>query len=161
MAVTEKEFESILLYGKQFQLGMQTECTYEHWKSVNKKSKKRTKPAGYLAEEWDAFWNQWPSMRSFKYKDQRFVCNKPFKKNEELLRDKYNKIIDGGEVTADQLLKAAKVFITSTMEDSYRKGRNEMEYVSGMEPWLNQKQWRNWLNVSLPEIQEFEEFNCG
>jgi hypothetical protein len=100
-------------------------------------------------------------MRSFEYKDQRFVCNKLFKKNEELLRDKYNKIIDSGEVTADQLLKAAKVFLTNTMEDSYRKGRNEMEYVSGMEPWLNQKQWRNWLNVSLPEVQEFEEFNCG
>lgn len=107
-------------------------------------------------DAWSDMWNMWPSMRSFEWKGRKFVCNKPFKSNEQKLKLKYIATIENGDITAEQLNKAAKTALSWCMENSSRKGKNEMEYMNGMEVFLNQRLWKNWLNVEMPIVEDRE-----
>lgn len=150
--VTEKEFDSIVLYVSKY-IEEGGKCTYEEWKELNKKGRKKAEITGKYAEEWKKFWAQWPSMRSFEYKGRKFICNKPFKANEEKLYNKYVAILEDKKenITPEQLYECARKTLLYCMQESYKRGVNQMEYHSGMEPWLNQRQYRNWLHIEIVE----------
>lgn len=171
MGVSLKEFNAIReyidSYLKSYTVNVEDilkECSYEKWVEQYKPKREKKQITGKYSEEWKLFWAQWPSMRSFEYKGQKFTCNKPFKANEEKLYQKYVAILEDKKenITADQLYECAKKALVNCMEESCRRGTNQMEYHSGMEPWLNQRQYRNWIHIQLKEvIEEQESFNCG
>lgn len=157
MAVTLKEFNAIREY---IQDQMQTylmkddsNCTYEEWMSQYKPKRQKVEITGKYAEEWKKFWALWPSMRTFEYQGEKFICNKPFKKNEEKMYQKYVAILEDKKenITPEQLYECARKALLNCMQESYRRGTNQMEYHSGMEPWLNQRQWRNWMHIQIKE----------
>jgi hypothetical protein len=146
--VTEKEFESILLYGKQFQLDMQTECTYEHWKSVNKKSKKSLE----YSEEFEEWWNTFPASAKFEYRGQLF-------KGTRALRDKkeeaYPLYIEACKnYTAGQLLNALKCELADRKEESFNKSDNKLMYMKATSAYLRSKRYEIWIDEQLPESRE-------
>lgn len=121
---------------------------------AEKKSKKSMPVTTQYDEQWSVFWRQWPAMRSFEWKGAKFTCKKPFKGSEQKMKQKYITTVQKGQLTAEQLNKAALVALSWCMENSYRKGKNEMEYHSGMEPWLNQEQYIHWVGMGMPENEQ-------
>ena len=146
---TEEQYNSVIEYAIKQTVGDEKMSYQNYLDSIPKKGKVK-KDVGELEGEWKEWWKLWPSMRTFEYQGQKFICEKPMKKNMEKMKEKWLAIVTK-EITPGLLYKAAHKFLTSTMINSVRKGRNEMEFVNGMEPWLNQKQWRNWLETDIIE----------
>ncbi len=126
---------------------------------VNKKRGVREKPTGLHAEQWNEFWEQWPQMRTVKELGAAGICEKEFKSNEDKLRAKYNSIIEAEGLTPEQINYAAKVYLATGLVESIRKGRNEVQYLSGMAPWLNQFKYRIWKDIAMPKVNsDVEEY---
>lgn len=163
MPVKPQEYRNILEYAtKELEKIVVSEDTnyvisqvlqgleYEQWVQQYKPSRKRVPATGEYGESWNRLWDLWPSMRTFTYKGRKFECQKPFKSNEALCMQKYIDILKTDKVSPEVIYRAAETALAWCMENSYRKGRNEMEFMNGLQPWLNQKQYRNWLEVAMP-----------
>lgn len=101
-----------------------------------------------LERAWEAWWEIWPQTKSVE--GTVYVCGKAMKKDKLAMRSKYMGIIASKVITVEQMKHAATVYIEGGKRDSIRRGRNEMEYLNGMEPWLNQKQYLNWMKMPMP-----------
>lgn len=170
MAVKETEFKSIIEYIQNkldiqdINMDIKTDWLreaisilaadgYQDWQKSYKPTRtKRTVATGQYGEQWERLWQLWPSLRTFEYNGRKFICNKPFKTNEALCRQKWEKAIREGE-DPEVIYNAAAVALAHCMDNSYRKGRNEMEFASGLLPWINQQQWKNWKGVEMPNKQ--------
>ncbi len=136
-------------------------CNLE--KPLAEKPKKVPKTVTKWDEEFKEFWDSWPYMRSIPGGGKALECKKEFKGSEGQCLLKYIKIVTEGKITAEKLNHAAKVYVATGIHESLRKGKNELEYMSGMLPWLNQGKYLIWENIEMPMpiISQSERMNTS
>lgn len=138
---------------------LQEIAPYADWlvSAVNSKKKVVKKPVeGKYQQQWKAFWEIWPSTKSVP--DTQFKSGAKMKSDEQKMYQKWLKLIEcegvGEQWAIDQVYKAADCYLKWGYYDSIRKGKNELEVRSGMEPWLNQKQYLIYANMEYPPVQK-------
>jgi hypothetical protein len=166
--VTEAEYQSIVEYVSRkiaedqcmepwLPAELQQLCPYNDWKLSRGKMKKVKKPVeGKWSEEWQKWWNLWPSSKSVP--NTQFKSGAVMKKDEQKMYQKWLEVVelnrsiggDTAEATIQSLYKAADCYLQWGYYDSIRKGKNELEVRSGMEPWLNQKQYLIYATMEYP-----------
>ena len=162
--VQSKEYNSILQYivdqiskgDKDTPVDIQRDCPYENWlaqeiikKQQNKGKKiKKSKIEGQYKEEWAKFWNVWPSTKSVP--GTNLKSGAVMKKDEAKMYAKWLSIIDSGKCTIEELQHSAECYLEWAYEESKKKGRNELQYRSGMEPWLNGGIYLTYKDMEMP-----------
>lgn len=73
--------------------------------------------------------------------------------SEQKMYEKWLAAIESKSATIEELYTAADSYIAWGYSDSKRKGRNELESRSGMEPWLNQKQYLIYKTLPKPVVE--------
>lgn len=149
--VNIKEFNNIKEY-----LLANPEGGYETWEAQwNPRKGKREKKelvATEYDEDWNLFWQTFPRHAEFQYKGHKFGSTRVMKKDEQVCKGLYIKIRQEDGVNARVVQRALEVCLAVTKEESYNnwKKENKLQYMSGCEPWLRQKQYVAWLDRELP-----------
>ena len=136
-------------------VGTIQDLTLDNYLQESGTKKERKKPQvtdNGVADKFNEFWAVWPSTKSIP--GTRFRSGKSMKSDAEKMRYKFADIVRSGEVTADQLIHASRVYLELNKQDSIRNDRNEYEHINGMEPWLNQKKYLNYLDMELEDEYE-------
>ncbi len=160
--MTEPQFNSVVSYiSKKLQeqplsagtisvSNLQEVITYQEWKEEKKPRAK--KPTGKYIDEWNKFWSLWPATKSVP--GTQYISGAKMKSDEQKMYDKWLAIVDGEghDVAISNMYKAAECYLAWGYSDSIRKGRNELETRSGLEPWMNQKQYLTYYNIPMPQV---------
>jgi hypothetical protein len=122
------------------------------------KKKGKVKTAIVLSDEmenhWKTFYKYWPVNTEFTWKGRTFSSNRGNMRGgtEAQCKEKWVKVVvKDKEVAPERLLHAAKAMFTNKMDECYVKGKNELNWIAGMIPWLNQHGWVGWENVKIKE----------
>lgn len=127
--------------------------------TVNSSKKKVVKkPVGdQYVEEWSIFWNTWPNTKSVpntEYKSgAKMKADEP-KMYKKWLSHVYSESTDNYEHMIAKIQRAAEVYLQWAYYESINKGKNELQYRNGMEPWLNQAQYKLYADVPYPPVIE-------
>lgn len=132
--------------------------TYTGYKEQAKKSKK-VKPAmsPEMKAAWDKWWNLWPATKSVP--DTQYKSGAKMRGTEAKMMEKWLAVVNANGVVDHnlaimQMYKAADCYLKWGYYDSIRKNRNELEGRSGMEPWLNQKQYLIYVDTEYPPVHK-------
>lgn len=148
MAVTEKEYNSIIQYVRRCDNEAEL-TTYAGWKESTKGKKKKEKVV--YTEAWKKWWNTWPSTKSVP--GTEYISGAKMKGAEDKMHDKWYNATNSGKISEDMMQYAAECYLQWAYEDSKRLGRNELHYRNGMEPWLNQEQYLIYGKIEKPKIK--------
>lgn len=133
-------------------------CTLDNMLAATTEKKEKAKKVEVnpiYKEAWEQFWNLWPGTKSVP--DTKFKSGAKMKSNEIGMYQKWVAAIETGKIGMEAMYKAANSYLQWAYEDSKKMGRNELQYRSGMDPWLNQEQYLIWMDVALPMKQVIKE----
>ncbi len=146
---TDDEMNEIEAIPKFMVEELQTLAPYTSYKESQKGKRVKKPVEGKYIEEWNKFWNTWPSTKSVP--DTQIRSGAPMKKNETEMYKKWLNAVENSPISIDSMQYAAESYLQWGYEDSKRLGRNELLSRNGMEPWLNQKVYLTYMEVPKPK----------
>lgn len=98
-------------------------------------------------EPFTRWWNTFPGTDTFEYKGKKFVGTRALKAKKDDCKIKLNKILDEGEYTIDDLIKALELEISQKKENSYKTGANSLKYMHNSLTYLNQRDFEPFIEL--------------
>ena len=95
----------------------------------------------------EAWWKAFPGTDTFEYKGKKFVGTRALKAKKDDCKVKLNKILDEGEYTIDELIKALELEISQKKENSYKTGANSLKYMHNSLTYLNQRDFEPFIEL--------------
>jgi len=99
------------------------------------------------SSNFDLWWEAYPSTDTFSYKGKMFSGTRSLKAKKDDCKVKLNKIIDEGEYTIDELVKALKFEVDQKKENSHKTGLNKLSYMQNSLTYLNQKTYESFIDL--------------
>ena len=128
--------DKLTLTGKEVIAYLNTE---EESVKLVKKRKDSTK--------FDTWWAAYPSTDTFSYKNKVFTGTRSLKAKKDDCKIKFNKILDEGEYTVDELVKALQFEVEQKKENSIKTGTNKLSYMQNSLTYLNQKTYESFIDL--------------
>jgi len=119
----------------------------------------RRKPA---TDEFNEWWNHFPSTDNFQYKGKHFLGDRALRKDKENCRVKFDKILIEGTYNAQQLIAALDYEVLQKKEKSLKTGVNKLSYMQNSLTYLNQLGFEAFMeligdNRFIQETQEIRD----
>lgn len=95
----------------------------------------------------DAFWKAFPSTDTFEHKGKKFEGSRALKTAKEDCRVKLEAIINEGEHTLDQIIKAVEYDVLMKKEESVKKGQNKLTYIQNSLTYLRQRSFEPFIEL--------------
>jgi hypothetical protein len=115
---------------------------------------KRKKPPEEPFLRW---WSAFPGTDTFEYKGKTFTGTRALKAKKEDCKTKFNKILDEGEYTIDELIAALQLEISQKKESSYKTGANSLKYMHNSLTYLNQRDFEPFIELVKKGHKSVEE----
>lgn len=96
----------------------------------------------------DRWWAVYPSTDCWEHKGRKFTGSRGLKQQKADCRTKFDKILNEGEHTVDDMIRALEYEITLKKEASLSSGENKMRYMQGSMTYLNQRTFENFIEIS-------------
>lgn len=96
-------------------------------------------------EKW---WAVFPANDSFAYKGRTFKGSRGLRVDKNKCRSYFDKIINEGEFTVDDMIRSLNYEVTSKKEASLKEGANKLQYLSASTAYLNQRKFESWMEIS-------------
>ena len=96
----------------------------------------------------ERWWAAFPSNDVFTYKGRTFKGSRSLKSDKPKCRAYFDKIINEGEYTVDDLIRALEYEVNIKKEASLKEGINKLQYLSGSAPYLNQRKFEAFIEIS-------------
>jgi len=100
-----------------------------------------------LSSEFESWWNAFPGTNIFDYKGKHFAGGRSLRADKENCRIKFEKILNEGEYTADQLIKALEFDVKQKCEESFKSGTNKLTYMQNSLTYLNQRSYEPFIEL--------------
>lgn len=97
--------------------------------------------------KFDTWWAAYPSTDTFSYKGRVFSGTRSLKAKKDDCRAKFNKILDEGEYTVEELVKALQFEVDQKKENSIKTGTNKLSYMQNSLTYLNQKTYESFIDL--------------
>jgi len=101
----------------------------------------------------DRWWKRYPSVDVFEHKGKKFQGSRGFKQKKEDCRQKFDKILNEGDYTADDMIRALEYEVKLKKEASVQSGENKMRYMQNSLTYLNQRTFENFIEISKQPSQ--------
>lgn len=105
--------------------------------------KKRNKNDDFI--KW---WEIYPSTDTFEYKGRKFRGSRALKAKKKECALKIKEILNEGEYTIDDLVKALEIEIEQKKEISFKTGQNKMSYMQNSYTYLNQRTFEGFIELA-------------
>ena len=98
-------------------------------------------------EEFERWWAAYPGTDIFTYKGKTFSGSRNMKKDKDDCQSKFDKILNEGEYTADQLVAALEYEVLQRKENSIKTGINKLSFMQGTLVYLNQRTFESFIEL--------------
>ncbi len=96
----------------------------------------------------DSWWKVYPSTDIFEHKGRKFNGNRGLKTKKDECKAAFVKIINEGEFTASDLIRALEYEVLMKKEASLREGENKLKYMVNTRSYLSQRLFENFVTIS-------------
>jgi hypothetical protein len=96
----------------------------------------------------DRWWKTYPTTDHFEHKGKVFTGSRGLRVKKDECRTKFEKILNEGEYTVEDLIRALEYEITLKKEASLSSGENKMRYMQMTITYLNQRTFENFIEIS-------------
>jgi len=98
--------------------------------------------------DFDDWWEAYPTTDEFKMGNKLFKGSRALRIGTEKCRLLYNKIIDEGKYTKEDLIGALKYEVKMRKSNSLKKNSNDLSWMKSSEPYLNQQAFDAFVELS-------------
>ena len=114
---------------------------------VDSEVKQPLKKKKQSSDDFDAWWEAFPSTDNFEYKGKKFFGSRGLKRAREDCRIKFNKILSEGDITAEELVKATLLDVYLKKEASVKFAENRIKYIQNSLTYLTQRSFEPFLEM--------------
>jgi hypothetical protein len=109
-------------------------------------------------EDFDAWWNVFPSTDNFEHRGKKFAGSRALKRSRDDCRIKFNKILAEGEYVAKDIIDATNLDVYLKKEASLRTGDNKLSFLQNSLTYLTQRSFEPFIEmiktgVEVPNAQ--------
>lgn len=98
-------------------------------------------------DEFEKWWAAFPGTDIFTYKGKSFSGSRSMKKDKDECQSKFDRILNDGEYTADQLVTALEYEVLQRKENSIKTGVNKLSFMQGSLVYLNQRSFEPFVEL--------------
>lgn len=113
--------------------------------------KKRVVVSGF-----DAWWKAYPGTDTFVHKDKKFEGTRSLRTKKDDCKAKFNKILEEGEYTAEEMIEALEYEVLQKKENSVKTKTNRMTYMQNSLTYLNQRGFESYIELVRAGIKQPE-----
>ena len=109
-------------------------------------------------DDFDKWWKTYPGTDTFTYKDKTFTGTRGLRQKKDECKVKFNKILNEGEYTAEDLIAALEYEILQKKENSIKTKTNKMSFMQNSLTYLNQRTFEPFIEL-IKEGKTIKETN--
>jgi hypothetical protein len=98
-------------------------------------------------DNFDLWWKAYPSTDSFDYKGRHFPGTRSLKAKKDDCKLKLNKILNEGQYTIEELIKAIELEVHQKKENSIKTGQNKLSFFQNSMTYLNQYTYESYVEL--------------
>jgi len=98
-------------------------------------------------EDFDAWWNAFPSTDNFEHKSKKFQGSRALKRSRDDCRIKFNKILAEGEYVAKDIIDATNLDVYLKKEASIRTSDNKLSFLQNSLTYLTQRSFEPFIEM--------------
>ena len=110
-----------------------------------------------LVTDFEEWWKNYPTTDSFTYKNKKFKGSRALRRGKPQCKAKFEAIINEGDYTAEQLIKALNYEVKLKLEASIKENKNNMRYMQGSVTYLNQRTFESFIDLAEESENEPEQ----
>lgn len=119
---------------------------YEGW--VEQYRPKKEKTVKSTDNRFEELWECYPGSANFSYKGMTFRSSRALRGNKQVCKMLYDAAIASKVATEEQIIVATKYMVEEAKKESFDTGVNKLQYLPGIEPFLRQQRYLNFVNVA-------------
>ncbi len=100
-----------------------------------------------LEEPFQLWWSCFPSSDTFDYKGRHFPGTRSLKAKKDDCKTKLNKILNEGQYTIEELVKAIELEVHQKKENSIKTGQNKLSFMQNSMTYLNQYTYESYVEL--------------
>lgn len=104
------------------------------------------------------WWKAYPGTDTFTHKEKKFSGSRSLRQKKEECKTKFNKILEEGQYTCDELIAALQYEVLQKKEASVKAGTNRMMYMQNSLTYLNQRSFESFVEL-IKEGNKIDENN--
>ena len=93
------------------------------------------------------WWKAYPGTDNFVYKGKTFSGSRSLRQKKEECKNKFNKILEEGVYTCDELIAALQYEVSQKKEASIKSATNRMMYMQNSLTYLNQRTFESFIEL--------------
>jgi hypothetical protein len=93
------------------------------------------------------WWKAYPGTDTFTYKGKRFSGSRSLRQKKDECKEKFNKILEEGTYTCDELVAALEYEVSQKKEGSIKAEANKMMYMQNSLTYLNQRSFESFVEL--------------
>lgn len=113
----------------------------------------RRKP---VEDHFNNWWKVYPGTDTFNYKGKSFTGTRSIRVKKDECKLKFDKIMNEGEYTVDEMIKALEFEVMQKKENSLKTGVNKMTFMQNSLTYLNQRTFEPYIEL-IKEGQKVQE----
>ena len=102
-------------------------------------------------EPFQSWWAAFPSSDTFDYKGRHFPGTRSLKAKKDDCKLKLNKILNEGQYTIEELIKAIELEVHQKKENSIKTGQNKLSYFQNSHTYLLQYTYESYVELIRKE----------
>lgn len=112
-----------------------------------------------IIKTFDTWWKAYPGTDAFNHKGKSFFATRSLRVRKDECKKKFEKILDEGQYTADDLIAALEYEVLQKKENSIKTKTNKMSFMQNSLTYLNQRTFEPFIElikegVTLKEAPE-------
>lgn len=109
-------------------------------------------------DSFDRWYKAFPSTDTFKYKGKTFSGSRSLKAKKDDCKIKLKAILNEGEYTIEEMIKALEFEVIQKKENSIKTGVNKLSYMQNSCTYLHQKSYESFIELIKEGMVVKEEF---
>jgi hypothetical protein len=109
-------------------------------------------------ESFETWWKTYPGTDTFTYKEKSFTGTRGLRQKKDDCKLKFNKILNEGEYTAEDLIASLEYELKQKKENSIKTKSNKLSFMQNSFTYLNQRTFEPFIEL-IKEGKEIKETN--
>jgi hypothetical protein len=100
-----------------------------------------------ITDDFEKWWKAYPGTDTFTHAGRKFTGSRGLRVKKDECKEKLYKILDEGEYTVDELIKALEFEVMQKMNNSLKTGVNKMTFMQNSLTYLNQRTFEPFIEL--------------
>lgn len=98
-------------------------------------------------DDFEKWWKSYPGTDTFEINNKLFKGTRSLRAKKEECKIKFYNILNEGEYTIDELIKALELEVSQKIENSYKSGVNKLSFMQNSLTYLNQRTFEGFIEL--------------